>query len=119
MITVKTLLKNTYYVTVYDDQNSLWFNVVWGIVVEDERKKFPVDGYVTSSCVLDVDLDLGYFFTKSGTQYIATTGVTSTNMMWYDFPLLQAGYSPDEIKDIRELQKTFPDMKVLPFGAPE
>lgn len=102
---MRTELRSTYYVAICDETDALLFQVVWGIVIYDERQIFKPGDYVSSSEVREFDLDLGYFYTQSGTHYIATNGVTSCQLDLKEYQYLRAGLSPPEIQTIVALER--------------
>lgn len=102
---MKTTFRNLHYISVTGLEGEHLISVVWGLVVYDERMKFPVNGNVTSSAVISADLEKGHFITQSGTTYIATDGITQMTMPWSDFIWLRAGFDPDHILIMRQMER--------------
>lgn len=94
---LKTLVKNWTIISLFDQEDSPHM-FLWGIVVNDELKRFKTDDYVCTSKLLAISPSNKEVITKSNNKYVLQGSGTKISASLQELELMRAGFSPDEIR---------------------
>lgn len=101
----QTTVEKWYLVDIIDDEETVHGSVVWGIVVEDKKRRFQPGHYVCSTLIIDRPED-GFFQTQN-TLYRGIGEGSQVQLHFKYFQDLRAGYSPDDIHGMNNLPPGF------------
>jgi len=100
---VKTIVKHWYIIKVLDPKDeSLLGQLLWGIVVNDERNRFNYGDYVSSSVIKEINLELKLVVTNSNSEYVIQGEGNEFSVYFSEVKLLDKGFSPEQILQVRQ-----------------
>lgn len=68
---MQTIIKHWYIIKVLAPKTEEFLGkILWGTVVSDETSRFTVGGYMSSSVITDINLDLQLVVTQSNSEYL-------------------------------------------------
>ena len=111
---MKTYLKDTTILSVYDFQNSerkLLGKFLFGIVINDETNRFKSGVRVITSTIQSQDYF--EFITKSGNCYLIDDETKNLDLTFSEFVVMRNGlYSISEILEMRQMLKLKDDRTI-------
>ncbi len=100
---MKTIVKHWYIIKVLDPKDeSLLGQLLWGIVVNDERNRFNYGDYVSSSVIKEINLELKLVVTNSNSEYVIQGEGNEFSVYFSEVKLLDKGFSPEQILQVRQ-----------------
>jgi len=99
---MQTIIKDWYIIKILEPKTEAFFGqILWGTVVNDETNRFAMGGYVCSSLIKCIDLDLQLVITNSNSEYRLDGVGNDFSVYFSEVKLLDRGFSPEQIMKIR------------------
>lgn len=101
--TFDAIIEHWFLVTLNNDDHAPMGEILWGIVVDDQRRRFQPGHYVCTSPVIE-HISPSLFRTMN-TVYLCRAKGEHVTMSVRDLNDLRQGFSPEEIKFMAGLQR--------------
>ena len=90
---MKTVVKDWYIVSIFDEKKQLIAKKLWGIVVSDDTHRFQADWYVYTSNI--VRIENNFVYTKSGNTYEPVGSGKEIKTNYQGWLLMKYGFNPE------------------------
>tara|TARA_B110000211_G_C14075097_1_gene551676 strand:- start:1891 stop:2208 length:318 start_codon:yes stop_codon:yes gene_type:complete len=98
---MNTVISDWWIVSIIDN-NMLVGKILWGTVIDDMSCRFIKGDYVSSSTIIDINIDSQLIKTESGSLYQILGKGKRAKIKMEEHELLRQGFNPEQIISIRQ-----------------